>query len=40
MFIVWVMIKSKSELDKYVDLFVEHFQKNIFELFPKKMMLK
>ena len=26
----------KSDLDKYIDLFVEHTTKNIYELFPKK----
>ena len=28
--------KVKSDLDKYVDLFVEYTSENIFELFPKK----
>ena len=28
--------KVKSDLDKYVDLFVEYVSENIFELFPKK----
>jgi len=28
--------KVKSDLDKYVDIFVEHVSENIFELFPKK----
>ena len=28
--------KSKSDLDKYIDLFVDHTTENIFELFPKK----
>ncbi len=28
--------KTKSDLDKYVDLFVTHVSENIFELFPKK----
>jgi len=28
--------KIKSDLDKYVDIFVEHVSENIFELFPKK----
>ena len=28
--------KTKSDLDKYVDLFVAHVSENIFELFPKK----
>ena len=28
--------KVKSDLDKYVDLFVDHTSENIFELFPKK----
>lgn len=28
--------KIKSELDKYVDLFVDYVSKNIFTLFPKK----
>ena len=28
--------KVKSDLDKYVDLFVDHASENIFELFPKK----
>ena len=28
--------KVKSDLDKYVDIFVEHVENNIFELFPKK----
>ena len=28
--------KVKSDLDKYVDLFVEYASENIFELFPKK----
>lgn len=28
--------KIKSDLDKYVDIFVEHTSENIFELFPKK----
>jgi len=28
--------KTKSDLDKYVDLFVNHVSENIFELFPKK----
>jgi hypothetical protein len=27
---------SKNELDKYLDLYVDHCSKNIFELFPKK----
>jgi hypothetical protein len=27
---------TKNELDKYLDLYVEHCSKNIFELFPKK----
>ena len=26
----------KSDLDKYVDIFVDHVSENIFELFPKK----
>ena len=26
----------KSDLDKYIDIFVEHTTKNIYELFPKK----
>ena len=26
----------KSDLDKYIDIFVEHCTENIFELFPKK----
>jgi len=26
----------KSDLDKYVDIFVDHISNNIFELFPKK----
>ena len=28
--------KIKSDLDKYVDIFVDHVSENIFELFPKK----
>ena len=28
--------KVKSDLDKYVDIFVDHVSENIFELFPKK----
>ena len=28
--------KVKSDLDNYVDLFVDHVSENIFELFPKK----
>ena len=28
--------KVKSDLDKYVDIFVNHVSENIFELFPKK----
>ena len=28
--------KIKSDLDNYVDIFVEHVSDNIFELFPKK----
>jgi hypothetical protein len=28
--------KVKSDLDKYVDIFVSHVSENIFELFPKK----
>ena len=28
--------KVKSDLDKYVDLFVDHVSENIYELFPKK----
>ena len=28
--------KVKSDLDNYVDLFVEHVSENIFDLFPKK----
>ena len=28
--------KSKSDLDKYIDLFVDHTTENIFDLFPKK----
>ena len=28
--------KIKSDLDKYVDIFVNHVSENIFELFPKK----
>ena len=28
--------KVKSDLDKYVDIFVKHVSENIFELFPKK----
>ena len=28
--------KTKSDLDKYVDLFVIHVSENIYELFPKK----
>ena len=28
--------KVKSDLDKYVDLFVAHVTENIFDLFPKK----
>ena len=28
--------KVKSDLDKYVDIFVHHVSENIFELFPKK----
>ena len=28
--------KIKSDLDKYVDIFVGHVSENIFELFPKK----
>ena len=28
--------KVKSDLDKYVDLFVNHVSENIYELFPKK----
>ena len=28
--------KVKSDLDKYVDIFVEYVSENIFELFPKK----
>ena len=28
--------KSKSDLYKYIDLFVDHTTENIFELFPKK----
>ena len=28
--------KVKSDLDKYVDIFVAHVSENIFELFPKK----
>jgi DNA-directed RNA polymerase len=27
---------SKNELDKYLDLYVNHCSKNLFELFPKK----
>jgi hypothetical protein len=27
---------TKSDLDKYIDIFVVHVEKNIFELFPKK----
>ena len=27
---------TKSDLDKYIDIFVAHVEKNIFELFPKK----
>ena len=32
--------KVKSDLDKYIDLFVQYTSENIYELFPKKMMLK
>ena len=28
--------KIKSDLDKYVDIFVDHVSENIYELFPKK----
>ena len=28
--------KVKSDLDKYVDIFVDHVSENIYELFPKK----
>ena len=28
--------KAKSDLDKYIDIFVEYTTNNIFELFPKK----
>ena len=28
--------RVKSDLDKYVDIFVDHVSENIFELFPKK----
>jgi hypothetical protein len=28
--------KTKSDLDKYIDLFVDHTTQNILELFPKK----
>ncbi len=28
--------KIKSDLDKYVDIFVDHVSENIFKLFPKK----
>jgi len=28
--------KIKSDLDKYVDIFVDHVSENIFDLFPKK----
>ena len=28
--------KVKSDLDKYVDIFVSHVSENIFDLFPKK----
>jgi hypothetical protein len=28
--------KVKSDLDKYVDIFVDHVSENIFDLFPKK----
>jgi len=28
--------KIKSDLDKYVDIFIDHVSENIFELFPKK----
>ena len=36
MFIHKGMKKIKSDLDKYVDIFVDHVSENIFELFPKK----
>ena len=28
--------RVKSDLDKYVDIFVDHVSENIYELFPKK----
>tara|TARA_B110000967_G_C18406372_1_gene327054 strand:- start:241 stop:543 length:303 start_codon:yes stop_codon:yes gene_type:complete len=28
--------KIKSDLDNYMDIFVDHVSENIFELFPKK----
>ena len=30
------MKKVKSDLDRYVDIFVDHVSENIYELFPKK----
>ena len=30
------VVNGKSDLDKYVDIFVDHVSENIFDLFPKK----
>ena len=36
MCITKVILNQNQDLDKYIDLFVDHTTENIFELFPKK----